>query len=79
MKSKTPNEIDSVIIGSPVGMQGCFYACAGAVGPKLAIGGAVNTGYQYTFDGKKLVLKLVNNANNINTYGYGCISIRDCR
>ena len=31
MKSKTPNEIDSVIIGSPVGMQGCAYACAGAV------------------------------------------------
>ena len=28
---KTANEIDSVIIGSSVGMQGCFYACAGAV------------------------------------------------
>lgn len=31
MKLKTPNETGSVIIGSPVGMQGCFYACAGAV------------------------------------------------
>lgn len=50
-------------------------AIEGSIGPKIGGGIAVQTGYQYTFDDKKLVLKIVNSPSTPN---HSCISRRDC-